>query len=65
MFDSGKTFGDKQYRAVLKTKNALDYLYREWLDYDASPLDDLKYSTEIGLEKQIEYFKKQAQRDGR
>lgn len=29
LFDGGKTFSDKQYRAVLKTKNALDYLYRK------------------------------------
>lgn len=65
MFECEGAFNDKQSMAILKTKNALDYLYREWLDYDGSVLDELRGSVDLAIEKQIDFFKKQEERDSR
>lgn len=65
MFECDGAFNDKQSMAILKTKNALDYLYKEWLDYDGSVLDELRGSVDLAIENQIDFFKKQAERDSR
>lgn len=65
MFECEGAFNDKQSMAILKTKNALDYLYQEWLDYDGSVLDELRSSVNLAIENQIDYFKAQAERDSR
>lgn len=65
MFECEGAFNDKQCMAILKTKNALDYLYQEWLDYDGSVLDELRGSVDLAIENQIDYFKAQAERDSR
>lgn len=65
MFECEGAFNDKQSMAILKTKNALDYLYKEWLDYDGSVLDELRGSVDLAIENQIDFFKKQAERDSR
>ena len=65
MFECEGTFNDKQSMAILKTKNALDYLYQEWMDYDGSVLDELRSSVNLAIENQIDYFKKQEERDSR
>lgn len=65
MFECEGAFNDKQSMAILKTKNALDYLYKEWLDYDGSVLDELRNSVNLAIENQIDFFKQQAERDSR
>lgn len=65
MFEEEGSFNDKQCTAILKTKNALDYLYQEWLDYDASVRDVLRGSVDLAIENQIDFFKKQEERDSR
>ena len=65
MFEWEGAFNDKQCKAILKTKNALDYLYQEWLDYDGSVLDELRSSVNLAIENQIDYFKAQAERHSR
>ena len=65
MFEIDGAFNDKQSLAILKTKNALDYLYNEWLDYDGSVCDTLRDSVDLAIENQIDYFKKQEERDSR
>lgn len=65
MFECEGAFNDKQSMAILKTKNALDYLYQEWLDYDGSVLDELRGSVDLAIENQIDNFKKQEERDSR
>ena len=65
MFECEGAFNDKQSVAILKTKNALDYLYNEWLDYDGSVCDTLRDCVDLAIENQIDYFKKQEERDSR
>ena len=65
MFEIDGAFNDKQSLAILKTKNALDYLYNEWLEYDGSVLDTLRDSVNLAIENQIDFFKKQEERNGR
>lgn len=65
MFEIDGAFNDKQSMAILKTKNALDYLYKEWLDFDGSVVDTLRDSVALAIENQIDFFKKQAERDSR
>lgn len=65
MFEIDGAFNDKQSLAILKTKNALDYLYNEWLDYDGSVHDTLRDSVNLAIENQIDFFKKQEERDSR
>lgn len=65
MFEWEGAFTDKQCMALLKTKNALDYLYNEWLDYDGSVVDTLRDSVNLAIDKQMDYFKAQAERDSR
>ena len=57
MFEWEGAFNDKQCKAILKTKNALDYLYQEWLDYDGSVIDILKDSVENSLNMRFEHIK--------
>ena len=54
MFECEGAFNDKQSMAILKTKNALDYLYKEWLDYDGSVLDELRNSVNLAIDNQID-----------
>lgn len=65
MFECEGAFNDKQSMAILKTKNALDYLYQEWLDFDGSVVDTLRDSVDLAIENQIDFFKKQTERDSR
>ena len=65
MFECDGNFNDRQCMALLKTDNALDYLYQEWLDYDGSVLDELRGSVDLAIENQIDFFKKQAERNSR
>lgn len=65
MFECEGAFNDKQSMAILKTKNALDYLYQEWLDFDGSVVDTLRDSVDLAIENQIDFFKKQEERDSR
>jgi hypothetical protein len=57
MFEIDGAFNDKQSLAILKTKNALDYLYNEWLDYDGSVIDTLKDCVENSLNVRFEHIK--------
>lgn len=65
MFECEGTFNDKQCKAVLKTKNALDYLYQEWQKFDGSVHDVLRASVDFAIDNQIERFKKEKERDCR
>ena len=65
MFECEGAFSDKQSLAILKTKNALDYLYNEWLDYDGSVHDTLRDSVDLAIENQIDFFKRREERDSR
>ena len=53
----------EQAKALLAMKYPLDYLYQEWLDYDDSPLDMLRDSNNLAMEKQVEYLKTKTEKD--
>lgn len=53
----------EQAKALLSMKYPLDYLYQEWLDYDYSPLDMLRDSNNLAIEKRIEYLKTKTEKD--
>lgn len=57
MFECEGAFSDKQSKAVLKMKNALDQLYQDWLDYDGSVVVTLNESVKLALSKEIERSK--------
>ena len=38
-------------------KHPLDYLYQEWINYDNSPLDMLRDSNNLVIEKAINHMK--------
>ncbi len=65
MFEEEDRFSNSQCRAILKTKNALDYLYQEWMEYDGSALDALRDSVDRAMDNQVIFFKKQEERDSR
>ena len=54
---------NEQAKALLSLKNALDYLYQEWLEYDGSVLDTLRLSNDFAIDKQIEHLKSRAERE--
>lgn len=47
----------EQAKALLAMKYPLDYLYQEWIDYDNSPLDMLRDSNNLAIEKAVNYLK--------
>lgn len=47
----------EQAKALLAMKYPLDYLYQEWIDYDNSPLDMLRDSNNLAIEKAINHMK--------
>lgn len=47
----------EQAKALLAMKHPLDYLYQEWLEYDDSPLDMLRDSNNLAIEKAINHMK--------
>lgn len=53
----------EQAKALLAMKYPLDYLYQEWIEYDYSPLDMLRDSNNLAIEKQVEYLKTKAEKD--
>ncbi len=67
VFEIDEGFELKEYKALLRTKNPLEYLYQEWLDFDDSVMDAIRDSVSSAIEKQIEYFKSQSknERDSR
>lgn len=67
VFEIEEDFELKEYKALLKTKKPLEYLYQEWLSFDGSVMDAIRDSVNYAIEKQIEYFKSQSknERDGR
>ena len=47
----------EQAKALLAMKHPLDYLYQEWIDYDDSPLDMLRNSNNLAIEKAVNHMK--------
>ena len=46
-------FEDAEIQMLLNQKNALDYLYSEWLDWDGSVINELSQSCEYGMRKLV------------
>ena len=67
VFEIKEGFELQEYKALLKTKKPLEYLYQEWLSYDGSVMDAIRDSVNFAIEKQIDYFKFQSknERDSR
>lgn len=63
VFENKESFKLEDYKALLKTKNPLEYLYQEWLDFDASAMDTIRDSINFAIEKQSEYLKVKAEKD--
>lgn len=57
MFECEGEFNKEQCKAVLKTKNALDHIYQEWVDYSGIGLDALKDSVRETLNSRFEHIK--------
>ena len=57
MFECEGNFSDKQCKAVLKTKNVLDHIYQEWVEYSGIGLDALKDSVRDTLNSRYEHIK--------
>lgn len=47
----------EQAKALLALKHPLDYLYQEWIEYDDSPLDMLRDSNNLAIEKAVNHIK--------
>ncbi len=47
----------EQAKALLAMKYPLDYLYQEWIDYDDSPIDMLRDSNNLAIEKAVNHLK--------
>ena len=56
IFEVEENFEVKDYKALLKTKKPLEYLYQEWLDFDGSAMDTIRDSVNFAIEKQISYL---------
>lgn len=56
-FENGNPLNNRQSKALLSTKNPLDYLYSEWLDADSSYLDSVLDSIRESANKEIKYGK--------
>lgn len=61
LFEEEGAFSDKQSKAVLKTKNALDHIYQEWVEYTETGLDSLKDSVKETLNVRYEHIKTKQQ----
>ncbi len=47
----------EQAKALLAMKYPLDYLYQEWIEYDDSPLNMLRDSNNLAIEKAVNFMK--------
>jgi hypothetical protein len=47
----------EKVKALLVMEYPLDYLYQEWIEYDDSPLDMLRGSNNLAIEKAINHMK--------
>lgn len=56
IFEVEENFELKDYKALLKTKKPLEYLYQEWLNYDGSEMDSIRNSVDFAIEKQVNYL---------
>ena len=56
VFEIEEDFDLQEYKALLKTKKPLEYLYQEWLDYDGSVMDAIRDSVNFAIEKQVNYL---------
>lgn len=63
LFEIEEDFDLQEYKALLKTKKPLEYLYQEWLSYDGSVMDAIRDSVNFAIEKQIEHIKSRAERE--
>lgn len=63
VFEIEENFELKEYKALLKTKKPLEYLYQEWLSYDGSVMDAIRDSVNFAIEKQINYLKSQSKNE--
>lgn len=57
VFEIEENFELQYYKALLKTKKPLEYLYQEWLGYDGSVMDAIRDSVNFAIEKQVDYLK--------
>ena len=56
VFEIEEDFDLQEYKALLKTKKPLEYLYQEWLNYDGSEMDSIRNSVDFAIEKQVNYL---------
>lgn len=63
VFEIEENFELQDYKALLKTKKPLEYLYQEWLEYDGSSMDMIRDSVNLAIEKQIEHLKTKSEKD--
>jgi len=57
VFSLDGNFNLSQYQTLLKTKNPLNYLYQEWLDFDSLEINYIQECISFAIEKQSDYFK--------
>ncbi len=62
-FEFEESFSESQYKAILKTKYPLDYLYHEWLDFDSFEMNYVQECIVHAVDKQIDYFKSQSKNE--
>lgn len=66
MFEWEGEFNKEQCKAVLRTKNVLDFIYQKWLDYDGSVVETLEDSVKDSLDRRFDHIKsKTVEREGR
>lgn len=63
VFEIEENFELQDYKALLKCKKPLEYLYQEWLSYDVSVMDAVRDSVNFAIEKQIEHLKTKSEKD--
>ena len=67
VFEIEESFELQEYKALLRTKKPLEYLYQEWLSYDGSVMNAIRDSVNFAIEKQLDYLetKSKNERDSR
>ena len=63
VFNADGNFDLSQYKTILKTKNALDYLYNKWRDYDSLELNYFQECIRLAIDKQKEICRERAERN--
>lgn len=63
IFEVEENFELKDYKALLKAKKPLEYLYQEWLSYDGSVMDTLRESVNFAIEKQVNYLRSRSRNE--